>query len=395
MTFEDIAVYFSWEEWSLLDEVQRHLYHDVMLENFTLISSLGCCCGAEDAEAPFERSISISVSQARTPKAPSFSQKNHSGEMCSLVLRSIFHLAEHEETQHSQKVFGCRICMKQFHFSANLQKHQKQHMEEKSFRNAVVRALFVKSCKCHVSRKPFTCEEVGKDFLATLGHLQPQTTHTREKPNEIAQREATLQSRGSHYSRGECKKTFSPKHTLVQDQGVYPGRHCFVCSECGKTFRYKSSFVVHQRVHTGERLHVCGESGKSFRRTSTLNLHQRIHTGTRQYKCNRCGKSFNQNFVLIYPWRSHIGENCYLCSECAQSLSRRSIIVREWTVHPGERCYECTQCGISFRRNFYLIVHWRVHTGERPYDWRTFLQLGICIVCVSILRENRSSRIYR
>ncbi|XP_057389739.1 zinc finger protein 211-like [Balaenoptera acutorostrata] len=282
MTFEDINVYFSWEEWRLLDEVQRHLYHDVMLENFTLISSLGCCCGAEDAEAPFERSISISVSQARTPKAPSFSQKNHFGEMCSLVLRSIFHLAEHEETQHSQKVFGCRICMKQFHFSANLQKLQKQHMEEKSFRNAVVRALFVKSCKCHVSRKPFTCEEVGKDFLATLGHLQPQTTHTREKPNEIAQREATLQSRGSHYSWGECKKTFSPKHALVQDQGVYPGRHCFVCSECGKTFRYKSSFVVHQRVHTGERLHVCGESGKSFRRTSTLNLHRRIHTGTRQ-----------------------------------------------------------------------------------------------------------------
>ena len=41
MTFEDINVYFSWEEWRLLDEVQRHLYHDVMLENFTLISSLG------------------------------------------------------------------------------------------------------------------------------------------------------------------------------------------------------------------------------------------------------------------------------------------------------------------------------------------------------------------
>ncbi|XP_053528061.1 zinc finger protein 773-like isoform X4 [Artibeus jamaicensis] len=40
VTFEDVAVYLSRTEWLLLDEAQRCLYLNVMLENYALISSL-------------------------------------------------------------------------------------------------------------------------------------------------------------------------------------------------------------------------------------------------------------------------------------------------------------------------------------------------------------------
>ncbi|XP_046286986.1 zinc finger protein 584 [Marmota monax] len=331
--FEDVAVHFSWEEWGLLNATQRGLYRDVMLENFALVSSLGCLCRMKDEDAPPKQVKSCRVDLSEKPFV--YERFVKDGPVTTGFL-------QHQATPG-------KLCSSTRH-----------------------RAVFPSSSSCGqqqrvgAAQKPFKCSSCGRSFLKAFALLDHLITHSEEKP--------------FRYQTG--RTAFEEKSTHINHGRIHTGETSRVCDECGKAFSYPSKLRKHQKVHTGIKPFKCSECGKTFNRKDALALHQRIHTGERPYECSKCGKAFSVLSTLIRHRKVHNGERPYECRECGKFFKYNSSFILHQRVHTGERPFECEQCGKTYVTRSGLYQHWKVHTGERPYE---------CSLC----RKTFTTRSYR
>ncbi|XP_059110873.1 zinc finger protein 69 homolog [Peromyscus eremicus] len=362
LTFKDIAVDFSQEEWGQLAPACRDLYREVMLENYRNLVSVGYRLSKPRVISQLEKGEGPWMAESQGPEDPIFDEKSkpETKESAAENNTSLKFSQSTVMERLMEEDTVCSTLRKASSYDETLERHQETH--RKGGRRVVLTHK-----KGHEEANKFGENREGSNVILEQKHHKYNPARRRNKC-KLDSTNSPVSCIGARlYGCNICGKMFKQPIHLTEHMRIHTGEKPFRCKECGRAFSQSASLTTHQRIHTGEKPFGCEECGKAFRHRSSLNQHHRIHTGEKPFVCDKCQKAFSQNISLVQHLRTHSGEKPFSCNECGKTFRQIRHLSEHVRIHTGEKPYACTSCCKTFSHRAYLTHHQRIHTGERPY----------------------------